>query len=119
MIDLDEIQREVLLEGLEDIVGLWEIAKMVREAMGEVTTDVVRVDSLRRIKPLLVHGFIEAGASPYEKAEFEPWSMTAEQALSRIDTEWRRLGRDPNIPDICWFRNTEKGSAAAQELKGV
>jgi hypothetical protein len=117
MIALDSIQRAVIVEGLEDYVGLWQVARRVREVIGETTTDLVREASLKRLGPLLVGGYIEAGFSPYVKGDFEPWGIPGHAAMERIDVEWRALGKDPNIWEICWFKNTEQGNALAQTLR--
>jgi hypothetical protein len=39
-----------------------------------------------------------------------------EDAINRIERAWRNLGHDPNIPDICWFSNTELGDQVARDL---
>ena len=117
MINLDSIQRAVLVEGLDDHNGLWWVARKVRETMGEVTTDMVREATIRRLRPLLVGGYIEAGYSPYQKGQYESWDVDGDAAVERIAVEWSNLGKDPNIWEICWFRNTEKGNALARTLQ--
>jgi hypothetical protein len=47
--------------------------------------------------------------------EFVPWQLTIPEALARIEREWRALGRDPSLGDICWFNNTPAGNERARQ----
>ncbi len=115
MRELDVIQRDLLVEGLEDYVGLWQVAKHVHRLYGSLPAERVRDVSLERLRPLILEGLIEPGL-PAEGGNFSSWDEDAKTALDRIEFEWRRLGKDPNIWDICWFKNTEKGNALARTL---
>ena len=115
MSELDAIQRDLLVEGLEDYVGLWQVAKQVHRLFGSLPAERVRDIALDRLRPLLLEGLIEPGL-PAEGGGFSAWGGDAGAALDRIETEWRGLGTDPNIWDICWFKNTEKGNALARTL---
>jgi len=117
MNDFDSIQREILIEGLEDYVGLWQVARSVRRTFGELPTERIRELALHRLKPLLDGALIEAGV-PAEGGSFACWGSDAATTLHRIDAEWRELGKDPNIPDICWFSNTEKGDLFVKTFYG-
>lgn len=85
--------------------------------MGEVAPDLIRKATIQRLRPLLLGGYIEAGYSPYQKGQFESWSVEGDVAVERIDLEWKKLGKDPNIWEVCWFKNTEKGNALARALQ--
>lgn len=112
--DLDSIQSTVLVEGLDDYVGLWELAKQVRRAEPDVTSDEVRQGVLAGLEPLLTSGYVQAGQLT-EEGGFDPWPLAPAEALRRIDAEWRQLDGDPNIWEICWFRNTERGDRIAEQ----
>src|SRR5258706_3895123 len=114
MNDLDSIQREILMEGLDDYVGLWQVVRSLRERFGDLPTDRIRELALERLQPLLDQGLIESGMPG--SGEFLSWGSDAATTLARIDAEWRALGKDPNMPDICWFSNTEKGDLIAKIL---
>lgn len=47
---------------------------------------------------------------------FVPWPVDHKTALERIGREWRQLGRDLEMGDVCWLANTEAGNAYADEL---
>jgi len=124
MIQLDPIQQEILVEGLDDYVGLWQVASRVRESLRESpTTDSVRQRVLKHLRPLLERGFLEAGNLAGDGG-FVPWEGQGREALDSIGRAWTRLGRDPNIgygpdpsdADSCWFRNTPAGSTHARQL---
>lgn len=39
---------------------------------------------------------------------FEPWPLHPEEAVARIEEEWKGLGRDPDIGEIVWSAMTGK-----------
>lgn len=117
MKELDAIQRELLLEGLDDFVGLWEVATIVRASLGDVSPDLIRDTSMRSVRPLLLGGYWAAGDSPYAtKNKFREWDVSGEEAAERINREWRQLGKDPDLLEICWFKNTALGNKVATAL---
>lgn len=112
MIDPDSVQRETLIVGLEDWVGLWLVARLVRESLRSPTVDEVRQAAIGRLRPLVEGGYMEAGALTPEG--FEAWRHQGSAAVDRIDRLWQRLGRDPNLPDNIYLSNTTRGDAAAR-----
>ncbi|MFA4986536.1 MAG: hypothetical protein WC712_08135 [Candidatus Brocadiia bacterium] len=48
---------------------------------------------------------------------FRKWDLPDEEALDRVDREWRASQRQVLRGDICWLRNTEKGDAITEELQ--
>ena len=112
MTKLDELQRAFIVEGLEDYVGLWQWVARVRDRYPDLNGDGVRAKVLESVGELIRQNAIQAGALAGEGG-FDAWELTPAEALERIETEWIELGRDPNIPDICWFNNTEHGDALA------
>ena len=113
MTQLDPIQRDILVEGLEDYVGLWEVARLVREAVRRPGEDAVRQAAIERLRPLLEGGYMEAGDLTPDGG-FAAWSSQGKGAVDQIDKRWRRLGRDPSISEICWLNNTGRGNALAR-----
>lgn len=92
---------EVLSVGREDWVGLWIVAGIVQD-LGAQTEDAIRAESLKVIGQLLARGSVSLGL-PNLDGSFSSWDLPAEQALSRLDFEWRQLGRTPNIGEIAWL----------------
>jgi hypothetical protein len=112
MTALADIRQELLAEGQDDYVGLWEVAWILRRSKPSYTGDEIREVALEVLGPLLSEGLMEPG-SLQEKGGFLAWTCTPEEALARIDEKWRALGQDPNIGEVCWFSNTSAGDAAA------
>ena len=95
---------ESLVEECREVhVGLWRIVKAVRLDLGFTAPEEVRAAALGLVRTLLCERGIRAGFPAADGRNFLPWELAADQALSRIDEEWRALGRDPNIGEIAWF----------------
>ncbi len=112
MTELNEIQHAFLVEGLDDYVGLWQWVARVRRRCPDLEGDAVRAKVLELAGALMHQNAIRAGALARDGG-FDAWELPPAEALERIEREWIELGRDPNIPDICWFINTEHGDALA------
>lgn len=109
MINPDPIQREILAHGLKDWVGLWVVARLVRDTRATQSDDEVRRRAIERLRPLLEGGYVEAGA--LTPSGFSAWQSQGGAAVDRIDNFWQRLGRDPNLPDNIYLNNTSRGDA--------
>lgn len=116
MTQFDRFQKDVLTEGLEDYVGLWQVARRVRESLRLSEANEVRQAVVDRLRPLFEGGHVEAGELA-SNGGFSAWKRQGQDAVERIDREWRRLGHDPNISDICWLNNTALGDAVARRLQ--
>jgi hypothetical protein len=56
-------------------------------------------------------------AGEWETREgFRKWNLTDEEAISRVEREWKALGRNPGLWEICWLRNTDRGNVRGEEL---
>jgi hypothetical protein len=102
----DRLEDDPLLASLvasadEGAIGLWLVVGVVRSVRAELSEgedDEARGavlalvgEALRR--RLLIAGEVEDGA-------FEAWHLSPEDAVERIDREWRALGRDPQPGEI-------------------
>lgn len=98
---INELVDDFFTNSLEDIVGLFAIAKDVKELIGDEENSFE--PSMRIVERLLEKGML-AGYSPYEPDGYRPWPNQDRKAvMDRIRSEWLALGRFPNIPDIVWF----------------
>jgi len=112
---------EVLLGGFQDLVMASEVASIVSESTGSSTTDEDSIQtSLDVIRTLLEDRLAEVGdavlAEGGKSVVFRPWSMSTDEALRRIEREWRRLPNGPNLGDVCWFRLTDRGRRRAEDI---
>jgi len=116
MSEMNDPLRSFLVEGLDDWIGLWRFARLVRDQLPGGTADEIRERAMLMVRELVVGGYVRPGRLTEDRPGFLEWDEDAEEAVERIDREWRQLGRDPNIPDICWFSNTERGDRVAREF---
>jgi len=114
--DLDVVERELLIEGLDDWIGLWRFARDTRDENPEATGDEIRERAMGRVRRLLVGGLMRPGKLEQDRCGFSEWGLSTEDAINRIERAWHELGHDPNIADICWFSNTELGDQVARDL---
>ena len=95
-----EIDRLIVEECRVDDVGLWEVVSVVQTRLGGENP---MKPTLRIIGRLLTQGAIVAGFPARDGKTFDPWHLGPEETLSRIEFEWRRLGRKPTLGEIVWF----------------
>lgn len=113
---LSAAEEAFLIEGLEDWIGLWRFVRDARDERPSATADEIRELVMPTVRKLVAGGYIRPGRLTDERPGFTEWQEGADEAVERIDSEWRALGRDPNIPDICWFTNTELGNRVARKI---
>lgn len=101
----------VLEESAEDYVDLWKLLWVVEaEEDLEEDPDAAREAGQRVLSELVRGGYVRAGV-PKSRSDFAPWQLTPEEAIERVEFEWRALGRDPSISEVAWFDITDKGRA--------
>lgn len=113
MNSLSEIQSKILIEGIDDYVGLWEVAWLLRQEDPSWTSEEIKKRCLEVLGPLLRVGYIKPGRLR-EDGGFVEWQLNPVESLSRIDREWQCLAPDPDFSQICWFNNTDDGDDAAR-----
>jgi len=95
---MDDFSHEVLI----DAIGLWQISKRVRRIAHPQTEDELRQLVLEFVKEMLARGFEAADLIPSGKSL--PWrDQDPASVLHRIDSEWKALGREPNVGEVAWF----------------
>jgi len=110
--DAVEALVEYILEsGSNDWVGLWEVAARAVDLKPDASGVDIRTFTLEALRAILTRGYAEVGDLGTAR-RFVPWGSSAEATLERINSEWQRLGRPPNIGEVCWIQLTEKGRAA-------
>lgn len=115
--ELQEIHKSVLAECAYDDVGLWSIIVHVygeSYARRSILPDQVRRETIKVVNDLLSEELVEAG-NP-NGPEFVRFSWSMAEIIDHIESEWDRLGRTPDVGEICWFRATPKGKKLVNEL---
>lgn len=99
-----ELFSNLVAETRFDEVGLWLIVALVKDRF--VIDDPVQVRriTIRLVKDLLEMNDIQAGCYNNQPSLYiKPWPLSNEQVAERINSEWDRLGHEPNIAEIFVF----------------
>jgi hypothetical protein len=104
---LDTITNQMHKECAEDHVGLWEIHKNVKRQFPGSTDGERRDLSLEVVRQILEDTAIKAGEPAKDGRSFNPWDLSVDEILARIDAEWDSLDGGPTIGDIVWFTAME------------
>lgn len=102
---------EVLEEGLDDWVQVWQIASLVVEVAGVFEPIAVRRLGLQVIRYLLESHLMEVG--DVNEVGFKRWEMPLDKSLAAIESDWP-TDRIPTLGDMCWLSNTELGDSHAK-----
>jgi len=123
--NLQHCVNDLLMRGTEDLIQASEVASVAIGIGGAVNQDEVREMSLEMIREVIRQRFMEigdaigVGSHPthvYERLDFRPWGVPFEAAMERVAREWRALGRNPNLGEICWLCNTDQGNEIGKRL---
>jgi hypothetical protein len=103
MSDQHRVIHDILNESQEDYVGLWSLVWNVRHEFADANVQKIKELVLITLQLLLSEYGLLIG--DLKQGKFLPWSCTSSEAIARVDTEWRKLGRDPDIGEIAWLVN--------------
>ncbi|AKT38696.1 hypothetical protein [Chondromyces crocatus] len=116
---LEAIVDEVVVDGYDDWLYLGWISSRVNEGLGLPDTRPGVFDEERLQNTIAVISYVVSndlmvvGEFGRTMDDFVPWGVTGPEALTRIEKEWRALGRNPRLWEICWFENTAAGHERA------
>lgn len=112
---LQPVIDEVLILGLDDCVQAFQVASFSQTEGGAKGIDELRELSMRCLRTLLADCLMQIGSVTADRG-FVPWSLPTEDALTRVEKEWRLLPRGPTLGDIFWLNLTPKGKVAATKI---
>ena len=107
---------DLVMRGCDDWLYAAEVAYAANEIGHAQSADEIRDLSLKIIREIVEQGLMEIGDLPDEGRRLKLWPMTPQECLDRVEREWKALGRNPSISEICWLQNTDKGNALGEEL---
>lgn len=85
-----------------DYVGLWEILRRVQKISHPKTEEELRSLVLEFVRDMFARGFQAVDLAPAGRCV--PWqNQDPDYMLGRIESEWKTLGREPNVGEIAWF----------------
>lgn len=120
MIQLSEMQRHILLEGLSDYQSIWELVGQARDQLGTTSSPAaVRRIVLLALRPLVEGGYIQLGTLTRRGAysDLTPWPLVGKRAIDELERKWVQLGRDPVISELAWFQLTSSGQQLAAQIE--
>ena len=100
MMQLSDLQRRILLEGLRDYQSTWELVADVRHSLGSnADHSHVRRTVVQALRPLVERGYAELGELTLvgEFSELTPWALRGKSGIDELERQWIQLGRDPEI----------------------
>jgi hypothetical protein len=109
----DECITQVLRRGLDDWIQAAEVASVVKSCSGQSTPEGIDRVALEVIGELLHRNLMKAG--DVTPKGFSEWGMTAGDAMDRIARDWNKLGRSPDLGEVCWLSNTAEGDFWARQ----
>ncbi len=116
MLQYQELLKHLIREAAEDEVGLWYVVRCVRDDLHVTESSEARRISMSLVRDLLGSGEVQAASHNYPHSLYKPWSLTDNEVIARINEEWDKLGRDPNIAEVVVFVGKEKnGDVLAQQ----
>ncbi len=115
---IGRLEREVMDHGLDDIIQLEEIVSIARFDIGvEVGSELFMIVKNCLVfllnEGLAIFGDLDDSKAPLT---IEPWPGSGDAIAERVITEWKALGREPNLNEIGWLELTHKGRTQAQEM---
>lgn len=112
----DTLIDDLVVRGISDWIQAAEVAWVAKSLGGAKAQDDIAAVALDLIRTVLLGGLMEAGE--VTDGGFIGWDVPVQVAASRIEHEWARLGRLPNLGEVCWLANTAAGNKRAEAVVG-
>jgi hypothetical protein len=106
-VQLDELRLDLLRRASDDVVGLWEVWRVVKR-LRTLPVEVQRREALCALKDLLDGGFIKAGQYSPSKG-WVWWDIPTEEIITKIERDWQALAGEPGLGDVASFTSTPLG----------
>jgi hypothetical protein len=91
-----------IYEATRDVVGLWNLWRAANHDFGARTPEEAKRLTLDFVRELLANG-----VQAINIGDGRPWpDQRPDRVIERISREWDALGREPNVPDIVWFKKS-------------
>jgi hypothetical protein len=116
---MNDLEREILIRAHRDVIQLVVVISVAHFDLGIPFGDAVFDAVAEFVSSVIGNDLMIAGDLDLSEdyPEFiRPWTGDAEMITDRIISEWKSLGRNPNLAEICWFDLTERGCVIADEL---
>ncbi len=105
---------EAIKQANSDWIEICELIWIVK-SIGKIhNLDEIKIKVLQLLELLLQQGLMDIGYIEKNNG-FIAWETSVEDSLLRVKTEWDKLNREPEIGEIFWLANTEKGHIEAKK----
>ena len=116
MTELDPLIDELVVAGSDDWVDAAEVAWIAKSMGPPESSEAIRDLSVRLIGKVLGDGLMRIGEVTVTDRGFAAWEVSIDEAVERVDREWRALDREPDLGDVFWLENTLRGEQLAAEV---
>ena len=113
---IKECINDVVMRGCDDWLDACGVASVAINIGHTLSAEEIQNLSLKIIQEVVEQGLMEIGDLPDEGRRLKLWSMTPQECLDRVEREWKALGRNPSLGEVCWLQNTDRGNALGEEL---
>lgn len=116
--ELTDLEKVILALCADDETELWPIVKRISKENYSYAaiSELSRQNTIDILRNLLENKLIIAGHIPGMEFERLP-IIKVDEVIRYIQQEWdNRLGKTPDLREICWFRATPQGEQLAHEL---
>ena len=113
---IQECINDLVIRGCDDWVDACGVASVAIQVGHAQSAEEIRDLALKIIREVVQQGLMEVGDLPEQGRRLNLWPMTPQECLNRVEREWKALGRNPTLWEICWLQNTDKGNALGESL---
>jgi hypothetical protein len=113
----ETLREELLTRGMSDVLQLSEMASVAKRHLGGAPYEGEIMKATTSVIGELVDGgyaivgdLVTDQGPPFVRS----WGLDAAATVTRIEDEWRALGRAPTLGEVCWLELTDDGRAEAQ-----
>lgn len=102
--ETDPLLASIVASADESAIGFWLVVAVVRNVRARIATvdDAdLRRSVLELVREALRRRLLIAGS--IEERGFDPWHLSPDDAIERLEREWDALGRDPQPGEIALF----------------
>jgi hypothetical protein len=109
----DEVRLGLLRRASEDVLGLWEVWRVVKR-LRPSTVEAQRRETLCALKDLLDAGLIKVGQYSPSKG-WVWWDIPPREIVTKIERDWQALGSEPDLGDVASFKSISLGEKYVEE----
>jgi hypothetical protein len=106
---------ELLLRGADDWVMAADVAWVVKSVCGPMTEEGLVDTSVNLIRTVIDQGLMKVG--DVSDGGFFEWDLSTKETVERVERQWKALGRQPDLGEVCWLANTSKGDLRANAIR--